>query len=225
MALNLVCNHHGMLALRSASALRATGVVALAACALLAAAFAVDASAATGRHTVPAAGLSLALPTSWKVVDGSAAAKAAVASLGKENPQLAGVLSQLGNPGSVIKFFAFDPVGARTFATNVNVLVSPIPASVTLAQYLEAARREFQSLPGRIGSATTRVVTLPGGRAARTDVRFGLTVRGRRLVTDVTQWAFLQPRKSVVVSYTTTASGAARYAPTFAASSRSIRFG
>jgi hypothetical protein len=181
--------------------------------------------AGTVRRSVPEADMSFAIPGSWRVVDARSAATAAVKALAKENPQLAAILQQVTRPDSVIKFFAFDPALASSFATNANVVVSPIPTNVTLQQYLAAARSEISALPGRVGAASTRIVTLPAGTSVRSNVKIGLVSGGKRIVAEVTQWAFLRQGQSVVVSFTTTPSRQSRYAPTFTAAARSIRFG
>ncbi len=191
---------------------------------LVVTAIASSADAATIRRTVPAAGMAIAIPSTWRPVDARTAASAALEALSRENPQLEAVLLQLTEPSSVVKFFAFDPVDATSFATNVNVVVSPIPTGITFAQYLAAARGEIAGLPGRVGAATTLAYDLPGGRAARSEVRIALSAHGKRVVASVTQWAFLRPGKSVVISFTTTSAKLARYRGAFLAAARSIRF-
>lgn len=182
------------------------------------------ADAATIRRAVPSAGMSIALPASWRTVDARTATSNAAKALAKENPELAAMLTQLSSPGSIVKLFAFDPAGAATFATNVNVVVAPIPAGITIDQYLEAARAEISTLPGRVGAASTRLERVPAGRVVRSHVRIAILRGGTRIVSDITQWAFLRSGKSVVVSFTTTPGKRVRYLPVFNAAARSIRF-
>jgi hypothetical protein len=182
-------------------------------------------AADTVRRSVPAAGLSLAVPSTWRVLDAKTAKSAATKGLAKENPQLASILKELDNPGTGIAFFAFDPQGAKTFATNVNIVVSQIPAGVTLAQYYAAAADELRRIPGRVGGTPSRIVRLPGGSAVHSVVDIGLTSQGKRLVARISQWAFLRPRASVVLSFTTRAATAKRYNARFTQSARSVRFG
>jgi hypothetical protein len=177
------------------------------------------------RTKVPAAGLSLALPTSWKRVDAQTAGQIAKETLAQENPQLAGILAELDRPGTGLVFFAFDPKGAEQFATNVNIVVSRIPAGVTLAQLVAASKSELSGIPGRVGRVTAVAATLPGGPAAHSIVDVAVSNKGKKVVARVTQYAFLRPGRSVVVSFTTRKTGSARYAPTFAAAAHSVRFG
>ena len=192
--------------------------------ALVAALVVPAADAATIRRSVPAAGMSIALPTTWRTVDGRTAASNAARTLAKENPELAAILAQISTAHSVIKLFAFDPVGAKTFATNVNVVVSPLPSGVTIQQYLAAARSEIAALPGRVGRPVTWIQRVPAGRAVRTSVRVALVRRGTRIVSDISQWAFLRGNQSVVVSFTTTPAQRTRYLPLFVEAASSIRF-
>jgi hypothetical protein len=201
-------------------------VRALALClAALAALVVASASAAPIRTPVPAAGMTIVLPPTWKRVDAGTAASAAAKALARENPELATVLQQLGRPDSVIKLFAYDPRGAATFATNLNIVVSPIPRGVTIVQYLGAAQAEIANLPGLVGTPVTWIERLPAGQAVRTTVRFTIVRDGKRVVADVSQWAFLLSGKSIVVSFTTTPAKRARYVRTFVTTARSIRFG
>lgn len=176
------------------------------------------------RTAVPGAGLSLELPTSWRRVDAKTAGSIAKESLARENPQLATILSQLDQPGTGLTFFAFDPRGAAQFATNANIVVAAIPAGVTLSVYHQAARRELERVPGRVGKVTSTIVRLPGGSAVSSTVDIALTNRGKRVVARVTQYAFLRPGRSVVLSFTTRKSSFASYRATFKAASRSVRF-
>jgi hypothetical protein len=182
------------------------------------------ADARTIRRSVPAAGLSFALPSTWRAVDARAATSAAVRTIGKENPELATVLQQLGRPDSVVKFFAFDPARSASFATNVNIVVSPVPAGATLEHYLVAARIELQALPTRVGEPALWVERLPAGQAVRTRVKIAIRRSGKQIVSDITQWAFLRPGRSIVVSFTTTTNRRPHYVPIFTAAARSIRF-
>lgn len=177
------------------------------------------------RTNVPAAGLSLALPATWRLVDARTAGRLARETLVKENPQLASILAELDRPGTGLVFFAFDPAGAETFATNVNIVVSRIPSGVTIDQLIAASRSELSRIPGRVGPVTSGAVLLPAGLAAGSRVDITVSARGKPVVARVMQYAFLRPRRSVVVSFTTRRSTYARYRPVFIAAVRSVRFG
>jgi uncharacterized membrane protein YfcA len=172
------------------------------------------------RHVVPAQGLSLAVPAPWVVVD-SRLPKEVVQRLSRENPRLAPFLSGLSQPGSPITFIALDPVVRSGFATNVNVVVVPLSGSLTFAQYQQALVSELRTVGAK--NMQKSVVTIGGVRAARLSYRFQLRL-GKTFTVQTLQYAFLRSGRSVVVTYTTLPSHAARYEPTFKRSAASIRF-
>lgn len=172
------------------------------------------------RHPVRGQGVSLAVPATWVAVDAALPA-AALAKLRRENPNLAPYLGQLSGPNSAAKFLALDPAVQGGFATNVNVVVAPIP-SVTFDAYRTAIVAEIQSI---VGSAKVehRPVTIRGVRGVRISYSFRITV-GRTYTVATLQYAFPRAGKSVVVTYTTLPRLKSRYAPTFARSAASIQF-
>ena len=177
------------------------------------------------RTEVPAAGMSLALPATWRLVDARTAGRLAKETLAKENPQLASILAELDRPGTGLVFFAFDPNGAEKFATNVNIVVSEVPNGVTVSQLMSASKRELSRIPGRVGPVTSSAVLLPGGLAAGSRVDIAVKTRGKPLIARVMQYAWLRPGHSVVVSFTTRRSTYPQYRPVFIAAARSVRFG
>jgi hypothetical protein len=172
------------------------------------------------RHDVRGQGVSLAVPSAWKAID----ATLPIATLRKferQNPKLAPYIRQLSGPGSPAKFLAFDPALHSGFATNVNVVVVPVP-DVTYAQYRAALVGEIRSIVGSEPVAA-RTVKIGGVRALRLGYRLRITA-GTAVTVQTLQYAFQRPGRSVVVTYTTLPSLAGRYARTFARSAASIRF-
>ncbi|HYI75361.1 MAG TPA: hypothetical protein VEW90_08820 [Gaiellaceae bacterium] len=196
--------------------------VTLLACAL-AAALVATASAAVRfeRHAIPGQALSLAVPAPWVAVDASLP-PATIAKLSRDNPKLAPYLGQLSGAGSAAKFLALDPAVKSGFATNVNVVVAPIP-TVTFDQYRAAIVAEIQRIAGS-AKVTHRAVTIDGVRGVRLAYPFRITV-GRTYTVSTLQYAFPRRGKSVVVTYTTLPRLQKSYAQTFARSAASIRFG
>jgi hypothetical protein len=161
------------------------------------------------------------VPASWVAVDATLP-PATIARLSRENPKLAPYLGQLSGSNSAAKFLALDPVVQSGFATNVNVVVAPIP-TVTFDQFRTAIVNEIGSLVG-LANIDQRAVKIDGARGVRLSYPFRITV-GRAYTVATLQYAFQRPGKSVVVTYTTIPRLKARYAPTFARSASSIRFG
>ncbi|MFN8222422.1 MAG: hypothetical protein U0R50_04135 [Gaiellales bacterium] len=204
--------------------LNALTLVALSALVLTASAVAATQARVT-RVKVPRADLTLSLPSSWRRVDATTARSIAQQGLAKENPQLSSLLAELDRPGTGLVFFAFDPKGAAKFATNLNIVVSKIPTGVTLGQLRDAAESELTRIPGRVGKPKTVATRLPGGPVVASTIDIRITNRGASVVARVTQYAFLRPGRSVVVSFTTRKSTFPAYKAAFTAAARSIRFG
>lgn len=172
------------------------------------------------RHVVRGHGVSLAVPASWVAAD-SRLSPAVVDQLVRENPRLAPFLQPLSGGRSPMKFIALDPVVRSAFATNVNVVVAPLPAGLTFADYRRGLSGELRAIGAR--RLREKVVVVHGARALRLEYRFDITLGTRRTVQTL-QYGFLRPGRSVVVTYTTLPSVAARYAATFRRSAASIRF-
>jgi hypothetical protein len=174
------------------------------------------------RVNLPAQGMSLLLPTSWKTLSAAQAKKLLTGgTFVRDNPQFAGVMALMGKPDPPIKLFAFDPVPVDRFATNANVVIlpsRPVPASA----FRQALVREANAIGViRLRAAQVR---FPSGPAVR--LTYGLRVKqgARTVTTATTQYAFQRPTRSVVVTYTTLPAAASTYAPIFTTSARSIRF-
>jgi hypothetical protein len=199
--------------------------------AALAAALAVTSpglGAGRGSHVyrIPTAGAGVSLPSSWKPVDAEHLLRSAeLQRLEQENPELGDLIAAVSDPNSPVKFFAFDPDIRRQFATNLNVVVSPLPTTVTFAFFANAITAEVRALRV-VSQLRTQRVTLAAGPALRLTYRIRVTANGRSFQTATLQYAFLRGgNESVVFTYTTLPQLQAHYAATFGASASSIRFG
>ena len=177
----------------------------------------------TTRHPIPTAGISLATPSSWRTVDSRAAlASKGVQALLKENPQLAAIINQVAGANSPVKFLSFDPNVTDHFATNVNVVVTSVPASVTLPALAAAISSQLKTLPGLASPITTSTVTLPIGRAVKESFRLTVVSSGKKLTVQTLQYLLLRHAQSIVVTFSTTPNQSARRAATFKAIAASI---
>jgi hypothetical protein len=161
------------------------------------------------------------VPASWIAVDNRVPAHV-VERLSRENPRLAPFMRGLAQRNSPMKFIALDPVVRNGFATNVNVVVAPVPAGVTFSDYRRGLVAELRSLVGT-GRIAQSEVTVAGARGLRVRYRFQLKL-GTTYTVQTLQYAFLRPGRSVVVTYTTLPRSAARYEAMFERSAASIRF-
>ena len=177
----------------------------------------------TTRHPIPAAGISLATPSAWRAVDSRAViASKAVQSLLKENPQLAAIINQVAGANSPVKFLSFDPRVTDHFATNVNVVVTSVPANVTLPVLASAVASQLKTLPGLASPITSSRVTLPIGPAGKESFRLTVVTNGKKVTVQTLQYVLLLHAQSIVVTFSTTPSQSARRAATFAAIAASI---
>ena len=198
---------------------RAAFLVMIAACV----AVGVATASGTSRHPIPTAGISLATPSSWRAVDSKAVlASKGVQNLLKENPQLASIINQVAGADSPVKFLSFDPHVTDRFATNVNVVVSAVPANVSLGALAAAIAAQLKTLPGLTGTIATSTVKLPIGPASRSTFQLTVVTNGKKLVVQTLQYAFLRKGQSIVVTFSTTPNQSARRAATFKAIVASI---
>ncbi len=175
------------------------------------------------RHPIPTAGISLTTPSSWRAVDsravlGSKAVKALLA----ENPQLAALIQKVVGAGSPVKFLALDPHVSEGFATNVNVVVTPVPSNLTLPILAAAITGELAKLPGLASKVTTSTVTLPIGRVVKASYRLTIVNGGKKQDVQTLQYIFLRHALNIIVTLSTTPSQSARRAATFKAIAASI---
>lgn len=159
-------------------------------------------------HDLTSEGFRLGLPPEWQEVS-PGDVDSSLAELRRDNPDLAELLEgQLaGSLSELVRFFAFDthsPTLAEEFATNVNVVVEPLPAGVDFPQYLDANLSQLRQVPGVTVALDDDNVALPGGRAAVIKSVFTLnSPTGPRAIA-VTQYLLLAGSRGFILSMTTT---------------------
>ncbi len=173
------------------------------------------------RYVVRGEGISIAVPASWAATEGGVS-RAILERLARENPKLAPFVRGLGGPNSPMKFIALDTRVRDAFATNVNVVVVPVPNGITFAQYRQTLLAELRPIVGSTPIEQS-VATIHGVAAARFRYRLQLAF-GRKITVQTLQYAFLRPGRSVVVTYTTLPKLTSTYAATFKRSAAAIRF-
>jgi hypothetical protein len=167
-------------------------------------------------YTVTAEGFVIAVPGSWDRIDLNLSASE-LASAFKDHPEFVKVAQQV-ELNKVVKLFAVDNQTLGTgFATNLNVIVIPVPDTVTsLDQVVTAELATFtwlqispakQRVRLRAGDAEQLEYTLPTNDAS-----------GAKVPAAVTQWVLLRlsgQRAEYVITLTTRADQASTYATTF----------
>jgi hypothetical protein len=168
-------------------------------------------------HEVTADGFRLGLPPEWqKVAPGEV--DASLETLRKDNPELAEMVEGQveGSLNELVRFFAFDtrsPTLAQEFATNINVVVEPLPSGIDFAQYLEANLSQLRQVPTVTVSLDDDDLALPGGRAALISSLFTLNSPSGGQEIAVRQYLFLNGGRGFILSMTTTPGHAATYKP------------
>lgn len=165
-------------------------------------------------RTVAQPTFSIALPKGWRSFD-RRSSRAANEAAG-HNSALRTELQLLGKPDSPIKLIGLDPA-ARTFVTNMNVLQTQVPSSLS---FEELARTEAAQI--KLASRVTRMrqqeTVVPGGRALHLSYR-------TRSNAVVHQYFVKHDELLYVLTYTTAPAGSARYAKIFDMSAHTFQVG
>jgi hypothetical protein len=161
--------------------------------------------------------VSVALPTSWQfVVVPSSVSPAVLKQLVAIDPA-ASMLAYPSVRQAGIRLLANEPAQKGHFAANINLIVKPLPRGFTLRAWFfggSSAALQYVGTTTRISSNNT-----PGLHYQSTKVqKYGAVP----LLTDV--YAFAYNGDVYDFTYTSLASDARRYLPTFVASGRSIYF-
>jgi len=121
------------------------------------------------RYEIFSARFSIGVPETWHATTSSQMKKASFKRFADENPVFAAYASAAAKKNSPFKFFAFDPVVRKRFATNLNVIVTPVPEGVTSEKYKRSALAEAKAIANsRLHSSE---VDLPAGKALRIEYR------------------------------------------------------
>jgi hypothetical protein len=175
-------------------------------------------------HAVESAGFALSVPSGWKTISADdALEEGTLVRLLADNPDLETYRDVFEDPSSSFKFVAADPAAKDGFATNVNVVVTSVPASVTPEQYADAIGSEIASLASVEGEVSQAQTFLPAGPAQRLEYGMRLAYAGSEQTVATTQYGLLVDGKSYVVTFATLPELAGDYAARFAEIARSLR--
>ena len=193
---------------------------------------ATDVETQVGGRNVPAgftirlvrsAGFSIALPKAWQSLDAQEALKTeSMQRFRKINPELEPSIQALTQPNSPIKLLAVGPGHDRGFVTNLNVLVSTIPAAVTYEQWSSAEIAQLKKVP-TIEGLTQEETALAPGRALHATYRTSINRQAGRFTAHIDQYLVKKGSSLYVVTFTTTPRLLAKLEPTFSKSVRTFR--
>ena len=156
-------------------------------------------------RTVEKPAFSLALPGRWRSFGDSSHTSAGTIAGGNQRLRLE--LETLAQSDSPVKLVGVDPAGGLRSATNMNVLQTRVPASVSFEEMARIEAIQIRRASGirRIDQETTKV---PAGRALH------LTYHPRASAL-VQQYFVRHGDLLYVLTYTTPSADGARYAPIF----------
>jgi hypothetical protein len=173
------------------------------------------------RYEISSARFSIGVPETWHATTSSQMQKTSFKRFADQNPGFAAYAGAVAKKNSPFKFFAFDPVVRKRFATNLNVIVTPVPEGVTSEKYKRSALAEAKAIANsRLHSSE---VDLPAGKALRIEYRARFLLNGRRKAVATTQYALLLDSKRYVLTYTTLPALRRDYAHLFEQSAESFQ--
>jgi hypothetical protein len=175
----------------------------------------------TVRH-VKRQGFSIALPKSWRSIDGRQAVGGGLGDFKKANPQLAAGLDALARPNSPLKLLAVDPSDTGDFTTNVNVLVTRIPSGISFERWTSVELADIRKAVSVKGLQREDLQLRPG-RALHLTYRATFNRPGGTFTALIDQYMVKKGGSLYIISYTTKPSSYAQEQGIFADSARSFR--
>jgi hypothetical protein len=168
-------------------------------------------------------GFSIALPKDWESIAAHEALNSeAMQKFRRANPEVNAELQALAQPNSPIKLLAIGPEGEGGFLTNLNVLVTPIPADITYEQWSSSELAQLKKVP-TIKGMTQEEIALPAGRGLHVSYRATFNRQGGRFTAFIDQYLVKKGSSLYVVTFTTTPRLRARLSPTFSKAARTFR--
>jgi hypothetical protein len=173
------------------------------------------------RYEISSGRFSIGVPETWHGTTSTQMQKASFKRFANQNPAFAAYADVVGKKNSPFKFFAYDPVVRKRFATNLNVVVTPVREGEAPEKYERSALAEAKAIATSKLDSTE--VGLPAGKALRIEYRARFVINGRKKAISMTQYAFLLDKTSYVLTYTTLPALRDEYADWFKLSAESFR--
>jgi hypothetical protein len=173
------------------------------------------------RYETSSGHFSIGVPETWHATTSTRMQKASFKRFADQNPAFAAYARVLGKKNSPFKLFAYDPVVRKRFATNLNVVVTPVRLSVTPEKYERSVLAEAKQIA--VSKLDSSEVALPAGKAVRIEYRARFVINGRKKAISTTQYALLLDKTSYVLTYTTLPALRAEYADLFKLSAESFQ--
>jgi hypothetical protein len=167
-------------------------------------------------------GFSIAFPRDWRSIDARAVLSGRLADFRKANPQVGAAAEGLARPNSPVKLMAVDPSGAADFATNVSVLVTPIPAGISFEDWAATQVTEIRKV-ATVKRFAHEETQLGPGRALHLTYRASFNRPTGAFVALIDQYMVKRDDSLYILTYTTKPSSHSRERKVFADSARSFR--
>jgi hypothetical protein len=173
------------------------------------------------RYEISSGRFSIEVPEVWHGTTGAQMQRVSFRTLARENPVFRPYAEAAARKHSSFKFFAYDPVVRKRFATNLNLLVTRTGKHTTAARYRSQVIHEARSIA--TGKVHARDVVLPAGPAVRLEYRARFSLAGASKAVSIIQYGLLLGEKSYILTYTTLPAFAAEYEYSFKMSANSFR--
>jgi hypothetical protein len=165
-------------------------------------------------RTVAEPSFSIALPKGWRSFD-SRSSRGPNAAAGR-NSALRMELKLLGKPDSPIKLIGLDPA-ARAFVTNMNVLQTRVPSSLSFEELARTEAAQIKLVSG-VKEMRQQQTVVPGGRTLHLSYR-------TRSNAVVHQYFVKHDAVLYVLTYTSAPAESAPYAKIFDMSAHTFQVG
>jgi hypothetical protein len=172
-------------------------------------------------YEVSSGGFEIAVPTSWRVASSDDVFDdETIQKMSQQVPELSRFFESLESPDSLMKLVALDPDIEADFATNVNVIVEPVPEGFTKEQYFDATIVNVERFLPLATDVDREPASLPAGAGLR--VRYEQEADGGQRVSTL-QYVLFVDGTGYILTYTTLPDRNAEYERDFTRSAESFR--
>jgi hypothetical protein len=172
-------------------------------------------------YEVSSGGFEIAVPNSWRVASSDDVFDdETIQEISQQVPELSRFFESLESPDSLMKLVALDPDVEADFATNVNVIIEPVPDGFTKEQYFGATVANVKRFLPLATDVEREPASLPAGDGMR--VRYEQEPDGGQRVSTL-QYVLFVDGTGYILTYTMQPDRDDEYERDFARSAESFR--